>query len=110
MVNGSYVLLDYGGRPKPTMMAYSALESFLAGTKPVRVTRRGDLSVHLLSRHEGAVAIVWSTRARPLFLPAGTFAFDLMGNEMKQPVLNPGEPIYIRALHLTPADLESPLR
>jgi hypothetical protein len=110
VVNGSYVLLDYEGRPKPTMMAYSALESFLAGTKPVRVTRQGGLSVHLFSRDEGAVAVVWSTGARPLFLPAGTSAFDLMGNLLKPPALNPGEPIYIRALDLTPADLEGLLR
>jgi hypothetical protein len=110
MANGYYVLLDYDGRPKPTMMAYSALESFLEGAKSVRVMRRGSLSVHLFARDEGAVAVVWNTQAQPLLLPAGTTAYDLMGNVMQRPMLNPGEPIYVRAANFTPAQLEGLLK
>ncbi len=43
MANGYYVLMDYDGRPKPTMMAYSALEQQLDGATPARQTRSGTV-------------------------------------------------------------------
>jgi hypothetical protein len=110
MANGYYVLLDYDGRPKPTMMAYSALESFLADAKPVKVLRRDGLTAHLFARGQGAVAVLWSARARPLSVPPGASVFDLMGNEMKPPALNAGEPVCLVAPKLTPSQLQSSLR
>jgi hypothetical protein len=110
MANGYYVLLDYDGRPKPTMMAYSALESFMNGAKPVEVLRRNGLSIHLFEREKGAVAVAWSTQARTPSVPPGASVFDLMGAEMKSPALNPGEPIYVAAPKLTPTQLEHLLR
>ena len=103
MANGYYVLLDYDARPKPTMMAYSALESFLLDARPVEVMRRDGLTVHWFARGKGSVAIAWSASARPLPMPPGASVFDLMGNEMKRPELNAGEPVYVVAPNLTPA-------
>ncbi|MGO8926287.1 MAG: carbohydrate binding domain-containing protein [Limisphaerales bacterium] len=110
MANGYYVLLDYDGRPKPTMMAYSALESFLADAKPAAVLRHDDLSAHLFDRANGAVAVVWSTRTRLLQVPPDVSVLDLMGNEMKSPTLNAGEPVYVTAPKLKPAQLQALLR
>jgi hypothetical protein len=110
MANGYYVLVDYDGRPKPTMMAYSALESFLVDAKPAAVMRRGGLSAHLFGRENMAVAVAWSASARPLRVLPGVSVFDLMGGEMKSPVLNPGEPVYVVAPKLTPAQLGSLLQ
>jgi hypothetical protein len=107
MANGYYVLLDYDGRPKPTMMAYSALEFFLAAAKPVEVVRRDGTSIHLFAHGEGTVAVLWSVRARPLSVPASTSIFDLMGNEMKTPSLNANEPVYVVAPKLPPAQLKA---
>ena len=108
--NGYYVLLDYDGRPKPTMMAYSALESFLDGAKPVRVIRQDGLTVHLFARGPGALAVTWSARPRPLALPPGASAFDLMSTEIKAPELRAGEPVYVVAPALSPARLGAALK
>ncbi|MGA2659831.1 MAG: carbohydrate binding domain-containing protein [Verrucomicrobiota bacterium] len=105
MANGYYVLLDYDGRPKPTMMAYSALESMLVDATPAGVVRRDGLTVHLFGRGSGAVAVAWSARARPLSAPPEVSVFDLMGNEMQSPALNIGEPVYVLAPRLKPAQL-----
>jgi len=110
MANGYYVLLDYDGRPKPTMMAYSALESMLMGAKPAGVMRRDGLTVHAFERHNGAVAVVWSARTRPVSVPPDVPVFDLMGNEMKVPALRWGEPAYVVAPGLKPAQLQESLR
>ena len=110
MANGYYVLLDYDGRPKPTMMAYSALESMLVDAKPTAVRRRNDLTVHLFGRGNGAVAVAWSAHARPLSLPPGVSVCDLMGNEMPSPTLNAGEPVYVLAPTLKPAQLQEMLQ
>jgi hypothetical protein len=110
MANGYYVLLDYDGRPKPTMMAYSALESFLADAKPAAVLRHDDLSAHLFERATGAVAVVWSARTRLLQVPPDVSVLDLMGNEMESPTLNAGEPVYVLAPKLKPAQLQALLR
>jgi hypothetical protein len=110
MANGYYVLLDYDGRPKPTIMAYSALESCLGDAKPFGVVRRDGLSAHLFERANGAVAVVWSARPRSLTLPPGVSVLDLMGNELKQPTLRAEEPIYVVAPGLEPAQLRSLLR
>ncbi|HWI56629.1 MAG TPA: hypothetical protein VNZ22_05350, partial [Bacillota bacterium] len=110
MVNGYYVLLDYDGRPKPTMMAYSALEALLAEAKPIQVARREGLSIHLFASGQGAVAVVWSARERPLPPIAGTSRFDLMGNETKGLTLPAGEPVYVVAPRLTPAQLQTLLQ
>ena len=104
MANGYYVLLDYAGRPKPTMMAYSALAAMLAGAKPAGERQREGLTVHLFIQGGGSVAVLWSDRARPLSV-RGTRVFDLMGNEMKKPTLNPGEPVYVCAPELSAEQL-----
>jgi hypothetical protein len=106
MANGYYVLLDYDGRPKPTMMAYSALEAMLAAAKPAEVTRRDNLTVHLFRREHGTVAVVWSARARQLSVPPAVTVFDLVGNEMRRPTLNVNEPVYVVAPGLKPAQLQ----
>jgi hypothetical protein len=110
MANGSYVLMDYDGRPKPTMMAYSAMESFLGDAKSVKALRREDLWIHLFTRGKGAVAVVWSDRARPLPPPAGVAVFDLMGNEMKTPALAAGEPVYVVGPKWKPDQLQALIR
>jgi hypothetical protein len=110
MANGYYVLLDYDGRPKPTMMAYSGLESMLMGAKPAGVMRRDGLTVHAFERANGAVAVVWSARTRPVSVPPDVPVFDLMANEMKVPALRWGEPAYIVAPGLKPAQLQESLR
>jgi hypothetical protein len=106
MANGYYVLLDYDGRPKPTMMAYSALETMLTGAKPAGVVRRDGLALHLFGRQKGSVAVAWSVRARQFSVPPAVTAYDLMGNEMKPPALNVNEPVYVVAPGLKPAELE----
>lgn len=110
MANGYYVLLDYDGRPKPTMMAYSALESFLDGARPVKVVRREGLSIHLFRRGQGSLAVAWSTHDQPLWVPAGVTLFDLMGNLIKAAGLRAGEPVYIAAPKLAPTELEDLIR
>ena len=97
MANGYYVLTDYDGRPKPTMMAYSALEAMLGEARPVRAISRNGVTLHVFSCGENAVAVAWSETARQLNLPRKVSAFDLMGNEMKRPELRVGEPVYLRA-------------
>jgi len=110
MANGYYVLLDYDGRPKPTMMAYSALESFLADAKPIKVIRRRALTFHLFARDTATIAVVWSFHEQPLLLPSGTARFNLMGDRIKATTLTANEPIYIVAPHLAAAQLESALQ
>lgn len=105
MANGYYVLMDYDGRPKPTMMAYSALEMLLGEAKPAKVIRKADLTAHLFSKSKGALAVVWSSQPRGLAL-RGVEVTDLMGNVMKNPMLNAGEPVYVSAPGLTTARLE----
>ena len=104
MANGYYVLMDYDGRPKPTMMAYSALEQQLDGARPAGTSTRGDLTAHLFQKGRGTVAVVWSDRARPLSIK-GASVFDLMGNAEPTPVLRPGEPVYLHAPRLSPEEL-----
>ncbi|MBM4091118.1 MAG: hypothetical protein FJ276_17105 [Planctomycetes bacterium] len=109
MANGYYVLMDYDGRPKPTMMAYSALEQQLDGAAPSGVLRRDDLTVHLFSKGSGSVALVWSEHERELAV-ADALVLDLMGNAMTPPRLRPGEPVYIVAPGLSPDQLEPRLK
>jgi hypothetical protein len=109
MANGYYVLMDYDGRPKPTMMAYSALEQQLDGASPVGKRERNGLTVHLFARGSGAVAVVWSERERTLAV-AGATVCDLMGNVEPQPRLRPGEPVFVAAPDLTPGELDARLK
>jgi len=104
MANGYYVLMDYDGRPKPTMMAYSALERQLDGAAPRGVRVRNGLTVHLFSKGSGAVAVVWSERERGLAVEDAS-VFDLMGNEEQSSTLRPGEPVFIVSPHLAPEQL-----
>ena len=97
MANGYYVMTDYDGRPKPTMMAYSALELMLGDAKPVRVIARNGLTLHLFACGDKTVAVAWSDTKMKLDLPRRVTAFDLMGNEMRRPELRAGEPAYLRA-------------
>ena len=87
------------------MMAYSALETLLDGAKPAKVAQRDGLTIHLFAKGKGSRAVVWSDRARPLSLPRGATAFDVMGNPMKMPVLSPNEPVYLQAPGLPPDEL-----
>ena len=106
MANGYYVIMDYDGRPKPTMMAYSAMESLLGNAKPVKVLmNRDDLTIHLFARDKGAIAVVWSNRARPVELRRGLTAFDMMGNKLVQNMFHVGEPVYISAPKMAPDKL-----
>ncbi len=109
MANGYYVLMDYDGRPKPTMMAYSALEFFIGDATRAGVVRRDGLTIHCFAPDKGAVAVIWSTRARTLAIPTGASVFNLMGAAMKSPALNPGEPVYVVAPGLTAAQLQGQL-
>jgi hypothetical protein len=109
MANGYYVLMDYDGRPKPTMMAYSTLEQQLDGATPRGQRRHGDLTLHLFARGNGTLAVAWSDRGRKLVLP-GIRVLDLMGNEEPAGQLRPGEPVYVVASELTPEQLESRLK
>lgn len=109
MANGYYVLMDYDGRPKPTMMAYSAMEMLLGNAKPVKVLRTTDLTAHLFSKGKGSVAVVWGSRARS-FPARGVKVVDIMGNAMKSESLRPREPIYMQTPGLPPAKLEALLR
>jgi hypothetical protein len=101
--------MDYDGRPKPTMMAYSALEQHLDGATPRRVLRRGDLTAHLFSRPSGAVAVVWSDNRRPL-AAEGAAVHDLMGNDEPKPMLRPGEPVFVVAPGFTADQLATALK
>ena len=103
MANGYYVLVDYDRRPKPTLMAYSAMESMLDGTHPLCAAACGDVALHVFAGAEGRVAVAWSASPRRLAPPRGVKAFDLMGNPMPRPELRPGEPVYLRA----PPDFEA---
>jgi len=108
MANGYYVLMDYDGRPKPTMMAYSALEQQLDGATPIGKRARNDLTVHLFAKGTGAVAVAWSDRER--LLPVeDAVVLDLMGNAMREPALRPGEPVFVVAPQLAPELLDAKL-
>ena len=109
MANGYYVLMDYDGRPKPTMMAYSALEQQLDGAAAFAVHRRNGLVAHVFSRGSGSAAVVWSEQQRGLAVE-DAIVLDLMGNEMTTPVLHPGEPVYVVAPQLSPDQLDPRLR
>jgi len=109
MANGYYVLMDYDGRPKPTMMAYSALEQQLDGATPRGVRARNGLTVHLFSKGSGAVAVLWSERERSLVVE-GASVLDLMGNEEREPRLRPGEPVFVVTPHLAPEQLVAHLK
>ncbi|MCS7306008.1 MAG: carbohydrate binding domain-containing protein [Thermoguttaceae bacterium] len=109
MANGYYVLTDYDGRPKPTMMAYSALEQQLDGTTPLGKRRKHNLTIHLFAKGTGSVAVVWTDQQRPLALEA-LQVLDLMGNPMSTPTLRPGEPVFVLAPHLKPDQLEAALK
>jgi hypothetical protein len=102
-------VLDYDGRPKPTMMAYSALEQQLDGAAAAGVDRRGGLTVHIFSKGPGAFAVVWSDRERALAIQ-GASMLDLMGNIMPKPVLRSGEPVFVVFPGLTPEELRARLR
>ncbi|MHB8897968.1 MAG: carbohydrate binding domain-containing protein [Thermoguttaceae bacterium] len=109
MANGYYVMMDYDGRPKPTMMAYSALEQQLDGAAAFRVCRRGSLTAHLFTKGSGSVAVVWSDQPRELSVQDAT-VLDLMGNAVVAPaVLRPGEPVYVAAPALSSEELEARL-
>ena len=109
MANGYYVMMDYDGRPKPTMMAFSALEQQLDGAVPRGKRERGGLTVHMFSKGPGSVAVVWSEGQRPLAVE-GASVLDLMGNEEQEPVLRPGEPAFVVAPGLTPEQLDARLK
>ncbi len=109
MANGYYVLMDYDGRPKPTMMAYSALEQQLDGATAFGVRRRNGLTVHLFSKGTGSVAVVWSDRRRTFSIDDAV-VLDLMGNEMATPMLQTGEPVYIVAPRLSADQLDKQLK
>ena len=104
MANGYYVLMDYDGRPKPTMMAYSALEQQLDGAKSAGKREQNGLTVHLFSKGRGSVAVVWSEQSRVL-TAKGTSVLDLMGNPDSTRTLKPGEPVYVISPRLTPDQL-----
>ena len=106
MANGYYVLTDYDGRPKPTLMAYSALESILDQAKPLKVEQRNGVTSHLFARGKGTVAVIWSDRALTFDPPASMTVLDLMGNPQKNPTLLPGEPIYLQAPRHAPDDFD----
>jgi hypothetical protein len=109
MANGYYVLMDFDGRPKPTMMAYSALEQQLDGASPDRSSIEHDgLTIHLFAKGRGSIAVVWSEQAWRLSVE-GTSVLDLMGNPEPEPSLRPGEPVYVSAPRLTPGQLEARL-
>jgi hypothetical protein len=110
MANGYYVLMDYDGRPKPTMMAYSALESMLVDARPAVVRCQHNLTAHLFGRGSGALAVVWSAHARTLSLPPDVSVCDLMGNKMSSPTLTAEEPVYLLAPTLKPAQLQEMLQ
>ena len=109
MANGYYVLTDYDGRPKPTMMAYSALEQQLDGAAPCGKHVRNGLTAHLFSKGSGAVAVVWGERERSLVVE-GASVLDLMGNEEGEPKLRPGEPVFVVAPRLVPEQLVARLK
>jgi hypothetical protein len=109
MANGYYVLTDYDGRPKPTMMAYSALEQQLDGATPRGMRSRNGLTAHLFSKGSGAVAVAWSEQERTL-AAEGVRVLDLMGNAEPRSVLRPGEPVFVVAPHLTAEQLDSRLK
>ncbi len=96
MANGYYVLADYDCRPKPTLMAYSALEMLLSGCTPLRVVEKDGLTAHLFRKGSGALAVLWSDRDRDLKAP-GARAFDLMGNPLRPLRLRAGEPVYLES-------------
>ncbi len=117
MANGYYVLMDYDGRPKPTMMAYSALEQALDGTTPRGARHRNGLTAHLFAKGAGAVAVVWSERERTLILDGATIldlmgnvVVDRLGNAEPRPALRRGEPVYVAAPRLTPEQLDARLK
>ena len=101
--------MDYDGRPKPTMMAYSALEQQLDGAAAFGMRQRNGLTVHLFSKGSGAIAVVWSEQERALAVD-GASVLDLMGNEMTRPVLRPGEPVFVVAPQLSPDQLDPRLK
>jgi len=109
MANGYYVLMDYAGRPTPTMMAYSALEQQLDGAVPYGMRRRGPLTVHLFSKRSGSMAVAWSDQARAIAVE-GAKILNLMGNEEPKPVLRPGEPVFIVAPRSTAEQLDAVLK
>jgi hypothetical protein len=107
--NGCYVLMDYDGRPKPTMMAYSALSHILGEARLAGSIISSDLTAYVFGRGGGSVAVVWSRRALRLSV-RGAAIYDLMGNRTAGALLRPGEPVYVCAPALAPGELRRRLR
>lgn len=108
MVNGSTVLLDYSGRPKPTMMAYSAMATLLNGSIPVKSVYRSNFTALLFKKSQESIAICWG--AKPLHISiTGTQVFNMMGVPLLGDLSSANEPVLITSNNLDPASLLSEL-
>lgn len=78
--------------------------------RPARGVSTPGLIGYVFAQGRGSPAAVRGPGAVHLELPAGTAAFDLMGNRVVRPILRPGEPVYLRSGTLGPASLAASLR
>jgi hypothetical protein len=97
MVNGSTVLLDYAGRPKPTMMAYSALANTLCNAVPIASIRTEKFFCSFFRSTQSAETrgILWSTTSKLLNAEDAEFT-DMMGNSLNAVYLAAEEPVFFR--------------
>ncbi|HTP79944.1 MAG TPA: carbohydrate binding domain-containing protein [Bacteroidota bacterium] len=100
----SYMLMDNDGRPKPTMLAYSALQEFLGNAVAVDAVRKNGLSVSVFRTDVGALAVVWSDSSRSIKIE-GVAVYDFMGNPTERRTFGAGEPFYVRSARQEPLEL-----
>jgi hypothetical protein len=104
MTNGSTVLLDYDGRPKPTMMAYSAMATLVDGSIPSESVYRSNLTALLFKKSQESIAICWGEK--PLLVSIkGTQVFNMMGAPLRGDSSHANEPVFITSNNLDPASL-----
>jgi hypothetical protein len=92
-------LFDYGGTPRKVASALAVLAHMLGSNPTAIAANAGADGVHrsVFRTATGAVAVVWSPTARkPLRVPAGARASNLMGTPIKGPsLILSGAPVYI---------------
>jgi len=109
MVNGATVLLDYGGRPKPTMMAYSATAEMLDYTTPIKSIYDTGVVLLLFKKGPELTAVVWGPRSTTISIPA-TKIFNMMGDQINNFRSVPKEPFFVRTKSLDTESLIKEIR
>ncbi|HPA20844.1 MAG TPA: carbohydrate binding domain-containing protein [Verrucomicrobiae bacterium] len=99
-LNGSdsaSIFFEYGGAPRKMYPAVAALTAFLGSPEScTKTVSEGGLHGYAFKARAGAVAIAWADKPRPIGLPDGVDAFDIMGNHVVGREVSVGRtPLYV---------------